>query len=178
MVFNTVGAPDSALREDRPVSSVLVLGVGNILMADDGVGVHVVERLKKHDIPRHVEIVDGGTMGFCLWSCLARREKVIIVDAVDMDAPPGSVCRFDPEAHDTFNVASAMSIHQLGIPHLIKIMGCVGNEPPQLVIVAVQPQVIAPGMSLSPEVEESVDAAVSMVRDEMTVVSSSLRQDR
>ena len=167
MFFNKVGAPEYLSLEDRAISPVLVLGVGNILMSDDGVGVHVVERLKAHAVPRYVEIVDGGTMGFCLWNCLALRKKVIVVDAVDTGAPPGSVCRFIPEAHDTLNVTSAMSIHQLGIPYLIKIMRCMGTEPSSLVIVAVQPRVIAPGMSLSPEVEESVDAAVCFVRDEM-----------
>ncbi len=73
---------------------VLVLGIGNILLRDEGVGVRVIEKLQLMDLPDGVEVVDGGTAGADLLDVIAEREKVIVIDATDVNAEPGGIVRF------------------------------------------------------------------------------------
>ena len=78
-------------RSRRPI---LVLGIGNILLRDEGVGVRVIERMLKMRLPDNVELVDGGTAGADLLDVLAERKKVIVIDAVQADCEPGTVLKF------------------------------------------------------------------------------------
>ncbi len=77
--------------------SVLVLGVGNLLLADEGVGVHVAQRLLKMPMPPEIEVIDGGTGGFELIEHFRGKKEVIIVDALKADADPGTVIQFTPD---------------------------------------------------------------------------------
>ena len=78
----------------RRCSKTLILGVGNVLLCDEGIGVRVIEFLQKQTLPDDIELVDGGTAGADLIDILADRETVIIVDAVRSDKPAGTIVRF------------------------------------------------------------------------------------
>ena len=98
-------------NERRPI---LILGIGNILLRDEGVGVRVIETLQQQKTPDTIDLVDGGTSGADLIDILADRRKVIIVDAVDAGKAPGTVIRFEED--DLENIPnSALSLHELGI---------------------------------------------------------------
>lgn len=145
---------------------VLVLGVGNILLGDDGVGIHVVGRLRKLDVPRGVEVVDGGTGGLALAGLIDGRRKVILVDAVAEDAPQGSVFRFT--GGDALPLdRRAGSAHDEGIGVLIRHAADL-IPPPEIVIIGVVPgPVDEHRIGLSPEVEAGVETALRILLAEV-----------
>jgi hydrogenase maturation protease len=95
----------------------LVLGLGNVIMSDEGVGVHVVRRLEKHGLPDGVECLDGGTGGFILLEPLQNAERVILIDAAADGNPPGTVTRTIPRfSHD---YPPTLTAHDIGVKDLL-----------------------------------------------------------
>lgn len=137
---------------------VLVLGLGNTLLADDGVGVHVVRRLAADAaLPAWVRAVDGGTMGFRLTAMLSAAGDVLIIDAAELLAPPGTIRLLDATALST-HVANSQrsSAHEAGLVDLLSLAWLENFKPRHLAVLAIQPQVIDWGESLSGPVEDSV----------------------
>jgi hydrogenase maturation protease len=146
--------------------SVLILGIGNILLRDEGIGVRVVEALRSADWPDDVEIIDGGTAGANLVELMADRQKMIVVDAMDAQVAPGTVLRLEgdellPEPH------AAVSLHQLALVDSLAIANLLGCAPREVIVVGVQPGQIRPGLELSPEVERAIPIAIDAVRREV-----------
>ncbi len=95
---------------------ILILGVGNTIQMDDGIGVHVIEAMKNKPLPPNIELIDGGTLGYDLLGIIEGRKKIIVVDAVKGQQPPGTLYKFSPEDVPTDN--NYDSLHQLGIIEL------------------------------------------------------------
>jgi hydrogenase maturation protease len=161
----------------RP-SPVLVLGAGNILLSDEGVGVRVVETLQqRHGIPDNVEILDGGTCGMDLLDVIAGRERLIIVDAVNTGSPPGTVVRYaSGEIPAVFRTKT--SPHQLGLAEVLALLTLLDSAPRRVTVIGVQPESLAIGIGLTAAVSERVDQMVEMVLAELdgTRVDASPRQ--
>ena len=144
--------------------SVLVLGVGNVLLSDEGVGVHVARRLQSMDLPRWVEVVDGGTGGFELIEFCRGKEKVVIVDAIRADAEPGALFRLrladvDLPKHGRF------SAHHEGLDELLRL--CPSLLPDtNLVLYGIVPDDMRPGMTLSPALEQQLDLFIARILEE------------
>jgi hydrogenase maturation protease len=160
MIANRTG-----LREDiNPVrrSSILVLGVGNILLSDEGVGVHVIEAMKEMELPEDVELLDGGTGAFDLIDIIAGREKVIIIDAVEGGCEPGAVYRFSPDDIQTqqYQIASSHQVGLLDALAMTKILGC---PPCHVIIYGIEPKRLDCGMELSPEIAASIPGAAELI---------------
>ena len=137
-------------ESEKQPAPVLVLGVGNILMGDEGIGVRVIESLKESRIPDGVELFDGGTASLELLSIFSDRRKLIVVDAIKGGQESGAVYRFNFEDL-TYQREFATSLHQLGIIDTLsqaRILGCL---PEEVIIIGVEPARIAPGLELSPE---------------------------
>ncbi|MCK5554411.1 MAG: hydrogenase maturation protease, partial [Deltaproteobacteria bacterium] len=100
---------------------VLVLGVGNLLLSDEGVGVHVARRMMEMDLPPQVRVVEGGTDGFGLMNILLKADRVILVDAVKAGGPPGSIYRFEVEDCPPFPDMFKTSVHQISILEVINL---------------------------------------------------------
>jgi hydrogenase maturation protease len=98
--------------------SILILGVGNLLLGDEGVGIHAVRQLQSMPLPPEVEVIDGGTGGFELLAHCRGKKKVIIIDAVKADAKPGTVLRFTPE-EAALRWPLPYSAHQAGFAELL-----------------------------------------------------------
>ena len=155
-------------NERRPI---LILGIGNILLRDEGVGVRVIETLQQQKTPDTIDLVDGGTSGADLIDVLADRRKVIIVDAVDAGKPPGTVIRF--EESDLENIPnSALSLHELGIAETLKMTGKLNCQPQEVVFFGIQPKDISPGLELSAEISEIIPIVAEKALKEALVVSS------
>jgi hydrogenase maturation protease len=146
---------------------ILVLGVGNLLLSDEGVGVHVAQRMTGMDFPPEVEILEGGTDGFGLMHVLLRTERLILVDAVKGGGPPGSIYRFNIEDCPPFPDIFKTSVHQISILEVIHLSGLVGSVP-KTVIIGVEPKCLQMGMELSPEIEVRIPAVIELVREEVT----------
>jgi hydrogenase maturation protease len=145
---------------------VVVLGVGNILLTDEGVGVHVANKLMEMDnLPPWLRVVEGGTDGFRLLNVVTGTDRLIVVDAVKGGGPPGSIYRFDienaPTCPDTFKT----SVHQIGILEVIHLSELIGQTP-ETTIIGVEPKSVAMGLELSPEVEAKLPRIIDFVLQE------------
>jgi hydrogenase maturation protease len=131
-------------------------------MADEGIGIHVVRRLQTLDLPDNVEVIDGGTTGFELLPLLEGRRRVIIVDCLIADEPPGTVICAAPEQLD-LQWSGVFSAHQSGLRELLAHVTSL--EPPPLIrIVGVVPEEVSrPGTSLSRTLATRLDAIASEV---------------
>jgi hydrogenase maturation protease len=147
-------------------SEILILGIGNILMADDGVGIRVIEGLRSMSLPAGVEVVDGGTSGADLVDILAERRKVIVIDAVDVGAKPGTVMRFAGNSWSE-HASQAISLHEVGLGQAISMVKLIGVAPQELVVFGIQIQCIEPSLDLSRPVEETIGSVVQQVLAEI-----------
>jgi hydrogenase maturation protease len=135
----------------------LILGVGNLLMSDDGVGVRVIERIEAaRTVPADVQTVDGGTCGLDLLHFLEGVEHLIVVDAANFDAPPGTIRRLVGEAVPAF-LAQKISPHEINLPELLFSAKLTGIYPNRVVVLGIQPQTLEVGLELSPAVAARVD---------------------
>ncbi len=147
------------------MGNVLVLGIGNILLRDEGVGVRVVEALQSADLPPGVDVADGGTAGADLVELIADRSKVIIVDAIQADAAPGTVLRMSADAPAP-EEGDMISLHQLGLVESLLIAR--GSAAPrEAVVFGVQPGAIEPGLELTREVAAAVPRVVRAILAEI-----------
>jgi hydrogenase maturation protease len=144
--------------------NVLILGIGNILQSDDGLGVHVVNYITRNiKLPDGVEVIDGGTAGFDLLPLMIGREKIIIVDALRADDEPGSIYRFKPE--DATRSRASLSLHEVGITEVIDLLRLLG-ENPEVEIIGVVPEDISTlHMDISTSVRRSIPQAVIQIMD-------------
>ncbi|MFQ5617111.1 MAG: HyaD/HybD family hydrogenase maturation endopeptidase, partial [Anaerolineales bacterium] len=139
----------------------LVLGVGNILMQDEGVGVRTVEWLQARyaftgEDGDAVEMLDGGTMGLDLMAYLEGVDRLLILDAVDAGKEPGELIELRGEAVPSF-LGRKLSPHQIGVQDLLAAVRLVGCAPSEVVILGVQPEQLRVGLEMSPVVAAQVE---------------------
>jgi hydrogenase maturation protease len=148
--------------------SVLVLGIGNILLSDEGVGVKAVEELQsRYDCSDAVEIVDGGTVGFELLPYFENRSHILIIDAVKTGNKPGTIVRIDdPPAF----FQKKVSPHQIGLADVMGIAVITDNMPQHIALFGIEPKELSTGLELSPEVAGNVSQLVDMVVDELKAI--------
>ncbi|UCC22609.1 MAG: HyaD/HybD family hydrogenase maturation endopeptidase [Planctomycetota bacterium] len=146
---------------------ILVLGIGNILLRDEGVGVRVIERMRDMSLPENVELVDGGTAGADLLDVLAERRKVIIIDAMQSDSEPGAIVRFTAEDLLRRPDQPTTSLHELGIAETLIMTRQLGCEPRDVVVFGIKPKNIDPGLELSEEIAALVPKVVELVLAEI-----------
>ena len=145
----------------------LVLGVGNLLLSDEGVGVHVIQRLlAEYQIPEEVQVLDGGTLGLDLLYYLEGVENLLIIDAVDMDGEPGELLRLEGDEVPSM-LTIKMSPHHIGIPDMLSAARLKGCYPPNVVLWGVQPDSLELGVDLSPVIDARVDVLVGKVLAEL-----------
>ncbi|MBI3599506.1 MAG: HyaD/HybD family hydrogenase maturation endopeptidase [Nitrospinae bacterium] len=152
---------------DNSNSKILVLGVGNILLKDEGVGVRVIERLQRdYKFPPNVEIIDGGTAGLGLLNLFEGIDHLIIVDAIQGNDTPGSLYRFKFEDISA-NIPKKFSPHQIGIFETLTVKKVLGKLP-DTTIIAIQPKDCNHwGMELTPEIENKIPDVINLVMKEL-----------
>ena len=150
--------------ETRP--PVLVLGVGNILVQDEGVGVRVVEAMREVQSPGEVELFDGGTAGADLIDEVSERRKVIVIDAVQSEEPPGTIFRLTP-ADFASQRAPVTSLHQVGFLETLRMTEHLGCAPEEVIIFGVTPKNLAWGDRLSQEVAEVIPKLIELISAEL-----------
>jgi hydrogenase maturation protease len=144
------------------LSGILVLGVGNVLMGDEGVGVHAVRRLEQEGGLPGVTVVDGGTGGFHLLSYLSDYDPVVLIDATLDDRPPGAVSVIEPKYASDF--PRSLSAHDIGLRDLIESAALLGDLP-KIYLVTISVDRLQPMQtSLSPSIEQALPRVVSVVR--------------
>jgi hydrogenase maturation protease len=142
------------------MKETLVLGLGNILLRDEGVGVRVVERLReRYEFPPGVRVLDGGTLGLDLLSYVEAAGRLLILDAVDLGAEPGTIAHLEGEDIPAF-LSVKISPHQMGLSDLLAATRLRDVYPEEVVLWGVQPAAIDVGLELSPVVAAQVDVLV------------------
>ncbi len=143
--------------------SVLVLGIGNLVMCDDGVGVRVVQELqRRHRFTENVKVVDGGTLGLDLLPMLEDVTHLILVDAVETGEKPGTVIKLTGEELP-IALETKLSPHQMGLKDLLAVSELMGHVPREMVLIGVQPGSIEMGAEMTPEVDAKLDQMIANV---------------
>ncbi|MGZ8649848.1 MAG: HyaD/HybD family hydrogenase maturation endopeptidase [Solirubrobacteraceae bacterium] len=150
---------------------VVVIGIGNVVCADDGLGVHAVRRLReRHRHTDHVELIEGGTAGLLLLPHVADARRAIIVDAIDTGAAPGTLIRLDAlDWAEAF--AGGLSPHDVGLRDLLGAARFSGAWPQELVLHGIQPCSTAIGTKMSAPVAAALDALVDRIAAELAAWS-------
>src|SRR3990172_52879 len=140
--------------------SVLVLGLGNILLQDEGVGVRVVEQLqRRYRIAGAVEVLDGGTAGMSLLEHIRNRDHLIVVDAVKTGQVPGTVITLSGDEVPAF-FQSRVSPHQMGLADMLAALELMGEKPADVTVIGVEPKDLDVGLELSDLISARMDALV------------------
>lgn len=162
------------MEEQRNVET-LILGVGNLLLTDEGVGVRVIERLlAEYDLPEQIQVLDGGTLGLDLLYYLEGVKNLLIIDAVEMDAEPGKLIRMEGGKVPAF-LSMKMSPHQIGIPDMLFAAKLRDLYPRNVVLWGIQPAKLDVGMELSPLINAKIDVLVGKTLAELDAWGYSVR---
>ena len=148
--------------------NVLVLGLGNILLSDEGAGIKAVEELQtRYECSDAVEFIDGGTMGLELLPYFEERSHILIIDAIKTGRKPGTIVKIEnPPAY----FSSKTSPHQIGLADVIGIAVITDNMPRHITLFGIEPKQLSTGLDLSPEVARNLSRLVDAVAAELKAI--------
>lgn len=152
------------MSESKP--KPIVLGLGNPLFMDEGLGIHAVKHLFETPITEIAEIVDGGTDGIPLLEYVERAETLIVIDAVDADLQPGSMVVWDGEQIPLIS-RPKLSPHQSSFQEVLALAKLRGHYPKKIKLFGIQPDSFAWGLELSPAVAASFDEMIKLLIEEL-----------
>jgi len=142
---------------------ISLIGLGNLLLRDEGVGVHAVEALKrKYDFPEGVRLLDGGTLGLDLLHLIEGMDRVLFVDAVDLKKKPGTIAVIEGEDLPSL-LEPKLSLHHVGLSDLLFASGFLGTRPAEIVLIGIQPETMEIGLELSKTIKERFDELLDTV---------------
>ena len=154
--------------------NTLVLGIGNVLLTDEGVGVRALNELKRrYCFSDNVEFLDGGTSGIELLRHIQDRDTLIIIDAMTHDREPGAVYRVENDDVPAV-FRTRISPHQLGLSDLLAAAMLTDNMPENLVLFGVEPESVDIGLELTATVEASLDKLITAVVEELRTLGCSV----
>ena len=148
--------------------AVIVIGLGNTLMSDEGVGVRVVQRLLDFAgrFPL-VDFVDAGTGGMSILHLIRGRDKAIFIDCAKMGEEPGVIRKFTPQELKSTKVLTHQSLHEADLIKVIDLARQLGQCPAEIIIFGIEPQAVKPGYELSKTLADRFDEYVTMIRKEL-----------
>lgn len=151
------------------MKKIAIIGVGNILLGDEGIGVHVVRELENARLPKNVEVYDCGVSGMKILNILEGFDKAIIIDAVKAGGKPGEIYRFALEEALTGDIRMT-SLHELDLITAIKIAKLTNayKLPKEVVVIGVEPKSLEESLELSPEVKKAIPEVIKLVFKEIS----------
>lgn len=146
------------------VKRTLILGIGNTLLGDEGAGVHALERIRAllGDAP-DVDVLDGGTLAFMLLPTLEQYQRLIVIDAAQLNGPAGTVAAFEGEAYDEFLGRPRRSVHEVGLCDLMSMARLSDCLPERRALIGVQPEFV--------DWSETCSAPVAAALDEIALIA-------
>jgi hydrogenase maturation protease len=146
---------------------IVVLGVGNILLSDEGIGVRAIEKLQQdYDLPPEVVVIDGGTTGMEMLEDLSNADHIVIIDAVRSGRAPASIVRLAGEQVPVF-FKTKLSPHQIGLSDVLATLEFIGEQPGGVTVIGVEPVSLDTSMSLSPQVEARLPELMDLLVTEL-----------
>ncbi|UCF00260.1 MAG: HyaD/HybD family hydrogenase maturation endopeptidase [Planctomycetota bacterium] len=152
---------------------ILVLGLGNILLKDEGVGVHVVGQLQKRNLSAKIEVIDGGTAGLDILLSQEGLDKLVVIDALRAGKKPGTIYRTQFSGKDRLTEVFSreedfkISLHQIGLLDALAAAGKMNCAPKEIVIIGVEPAEVDYGLELTDEVKKRIPEIVNVVLKEI-----------
>jgi len=157
-------------------TDILVIGMGNVLMQDEGIGVRAAEELEsRYVIPDTVTLMDGGTTGTELLNPMRGIKHLIVADAVNTGAPPGSLVRIANEEVPAF-FQTKLSNHQLGLSDLLALLSLTNDSPENVTIIGMVPHHLENKLGLSEEANSGLPAMVEMLVEELESIGVTLER--
>ena len=150
------------MTENSGNGVTMVLGLGNLLLGDEGFGIHVVRRLREVELPGNVRVVEGGVGGFNLLGHLDGVKRLLVVDVMMMDSPPGKLHLLKKKPEEPGK--QILSFHQVGVLELLKIWGLLGHEP-EVILLVTRPEKMEWSTELSPPVQNSAEKAIKLITE-------------
>ena len=141
-----------------------VIGVGNILMGDDGVGVHAIRKLQQHRLHDSISCIDGGTASFEALDACEDCEDIIVIDAVQAGGAPGTIYRM---TLDEWQITRGISLHDVTLLDAISIAEAFTGRNIRVTVIGIEPDQITPGLELSEPVRKKLDELVDRVTEEL-----------
>ena len=158
-------ATGSADNRSTDRKRILVLGIGNTLLSDEGVGVHAIRRLgQESEACSDFALMDGGTLGLSILPAVEEADCLIVVDAARLGLPPGAVRRFSGLRMDRLVRAGIRTCHEVGLKDLLDLARLDGRLPRCRALIAVEPLSLDWGTCLSPTVSLALEGACALVR--------------
>ena len=158
------------------LKNILIIGMGNVLMQDEGIGVRAVEELEnRYIIPEGVTVVDGGTTGMELYEPMRDCDQLIVADAVNTGSPDGTLERIENDAIPSF-FQTKISNHQLGLADLLGLLKLKGEFPQHVAIIGMVPHSLEQKLGLTPEAEAGLDEMVEMLVQELSTLGVELEK--
>jgi len=146
---------------------ISLIGLGNLLLGDEGVGVHAVGALKeKYDFPEEVRLLDGGTLGLDLLHLIEGMDRVLFVDAVDLKKEPGTIAVIE-DVNLPFILEPKLSLHHVGLSDLLFASSFMGTRPAEIVLVGIQPEKLEVGLELSPTIRGRLDKLLETILEKL-----------
>jgi len=146
---------------------ISLIGLGNILLQDEGVGVQAVEALRKSfDFPEDVRLIDGGTLGLDLLPFIEGMEGILFIDALDLQKEPGTIAIIEDKDLPSF-LAPKLSLHQVGLSDLLFASSLMGIRPPKITLVGIQPEKVDVGLDLSTRVTENFEKFLNTILEKL-----------
>lgn len=150
---------------------IMVMGIGNVLMQDDGVGVHVIRQLEELDLPAQVELVDGGTHSYDLLDYFSQADICIVVDAMHAGGKPGTVYRAPLEELGMEPNPNIQSLHEISFAEAMYMLQLEGYNP-EVLVYGVEPHTVELGLELTPTVAGQVPLIVDMIQKDIAEIIS------
>jgi len=156
-------------RSTNPtMKPILILGLGNLLQGDDGVGCHVVHALTQYPLPDNIEVMEGGTPGVGLLNLIEGRTRVIIIDAAEMNLTPGEFRQFTADHIVLTGAAQRVSLHRSGVATALALARALNLPLPEILFLGIQPARVEWGTALSPAVEAAVPRVLAAIFDQVS----------
>jgi hydrogenase maturation protease len=150
--------------------SVAVVGLGNLILSDEGVGVHVVRRLDEaYSFPDDVVLIDGGTSAIDLLDQLVEAEHIIFIDAAQTGGPPGSIVALQGARLPVW-FRERMSPHQIGLADLLATLSLMDHTPESVTLIGIEPQSMELGTELTPQIDAAADEALVKVLEQLAAL--------
>jgi len=155
------------------MKKIAVIGVGNILMKDEGVGVHSLKKLETLKVPSNVELYEGGTRILDILPSLEGVDLIIIIDAVKFGKKPGTVNLFEVELSKNGNSKEMVSLHEMDLISSIKFAKQIYDLPEKIIIIGIEPKEVEVGIEMTEEVTEAIPEVIEKVHKTIQCYSTS-----
>jgi hydrogenase maturation protease len=152
---------DAFFFEKDKSKSILILGVGNYLMGDEGVGVHLIQQMAKMDLPEYLDILDGGTGGFLLLSCFEAYKTIIFIDATMDGKDEGTISLIRPKFASDF--PSALSVHDVGLKDMIEAVYLMDAKPDIHLFTISINEMTPMTIALTPKIEKAIPNTITQI---------------